>query len=427
MLSKTKLLLFLAAVPFSCLPVIAQSYTPQRILFKGETGYTNDELMAAAGLKKGVSLTPAQMNAETKALMDTGFFQDVSFTFNGLDLVFHISPAVVLVPIKLENVPLISAGDLDARLHAHFPLYHGKVPTEGTFVDDVRHELEEALKEKGITAQLLAAPFTDQKSASITYETFTITSPDVSIGAIQVNGASAELSPLVSRAASRVTGNAYSTESSPSQIETALNNVYGERGYLGATFKITAGATPVVDAAGIHIPYTVDVTEGSPYRLAAIHLDPSLIVSQEIFDKQLNIHPGDVVSLAKLRDAWEYLTLQYHNKGCMQAQIHAEPSFDRTAGTVTYNVTATPGPTFAMGALRVVNVPDDLHDALQTAWKIPAGAVFDESSVRKLAYSPNLAPELRRALTSANIQTSLKIHEALHTVDVELTLVRKSL
>ena len=129
------------------------------------------------------------MNAHTKQLMDTGLFQDVSFTFNGQDLVYQIVPATVLVPIEFENLPLANGPELDARLRARFPLYRGKVPVDGGFVDDLRKELAAALRDEGIEAHLTAAPFTDQKLVTITAETFTISSPDVSIGAIQIDGA----------------------------------------------------------------------------------------------------------------------------------------------------------------------------------------------------------------------------------------------
>ncbi|HTJ29743.1 MAG TPA: POTRA domain-containing protein [Acidobacteriaceae bacterium] len=420
-------LLALAIAPFCCLSVFAQSYTLRHILFKGETGYTNEELMTAAGLKKGISLTQAEMNEHTKLLMDTGFFQNVSFTFNGEDLVFQISPATVLVPYELENVPYISSADLDARLHARFPLYHGKVPAEGAFLDDARHELQAALKEKGITAEITAAPFTDAKLMTITRESFTISSPDISIGAIDLSGASADFTPLTTRSLSRVTGSAYSPQGSLNLIETSLNNVYGEHGYLGASYHIVQGATPVIDAAGVHIPFTVAITEGAPFKVAAINLAPGIIVTQADFEKQTGLHTGDTASLFKLRSGIEFLTMQYHNHGCMHAQVHAEPTLDRAAGAVTYAITAEPGPTFTMGALRIVNLGDDLHDALQSAWTLPAGAVFDESTARKIAASPNLSPLLKHALTVANIHSTLKLHEETHTVDVELTMVRKPL
>ena len=421
------MLLSMASLPFFCLASLAQSYAPKNVAFKGETSYTPTELMAAAGIKKGATLTVDQMNAHTKQLMDTGLFQDVSFTFNGQDLVFQIVPATVLVPIEFENLPLANGSELDARLRARFPLYRGKVPVDGSFVDDLRKELEAALHDQGVEAHLTAAPFTDPKLVAITAETFTISSPDVSVGAIQIDGTSSELAPLAAKAAARVTGAAYSNQGSLNQIETALNNFYGERGYLGASFHIAQGAKPVVDAAGVHVPFTVAVTEGTPYKLTAVTLAPGFVITQETFDKQSGLHPGEVVSLLKLRDSWEYLTHQYRNKGYMRAQIHAEPAFDRAAATVSYTVSATPGPVFTMGALRVVNVPAELHDPLQAAWKIPAGTTFDESAARNLAASANLPPELKRVLSIADIHSTLKLHEDIHTVDVELTLVRKPL
>lgn len=424
-------LLLLASLPLFCLAASGQSFVPKTIQFKGDTGYTDADLLAVAGLKQGASLSQADMNAHTKQLMDTGFFQDVSFTYNGKDLIYQIVPAAVLVPIELENLPLANDTRLDARLRARFPLYRGKMPVDGSFVDDIRKELEAVLHEQGMEAHLIAAPFTDQKLGKITVETFTVSSPDVSIGPIQLDGASAGLAPLAAKAAARITGESYSSQGSPNQIQTALNNFYGERSYLGATFHISQGDKPIVDAAGIHIPFTVAITEGSPYKLSAVTLAPDMIITQQAFDKVSGLHFGQNVSLLDLRTKWEYLTLLYRQHGHMHAEVHAVPTFDRGAGTVSYAVTAVPGPVFTMGALRVVNVPDQLHDQLVAAWKIPAGATFDEVAVRRLAStlaaSSSVGAELRHALTIADIHSTLKLNEELHTVDVELTLVRKPL
>jgi outer membrane protein assembly factor BamA len=419
-------LLSLASLPFLCLASLAQSYTPKNVLFKGETGYNPAELLAATGIKKGAALTVDEMNAHTKQLMDTGLFQDVSFTFNGQDLVFQIVPATILVPIEFENLPLANGPELDARLRTRFPLYRGKVPVDGGFVDDLRKELEATLHDQGIEAHLTAAPFTDQKLVAITAETFTISSPDVSIGAIQLDGASSELAPLAAKAAARVTGASYSNQGSLNQIETALNNFYGERGYLGASFHIAQGAKPVVDAAGVHVPFTVAVTEGVPYKLTAVTLAPELIVSQQTFDKQSGLHTGEVVSLEKLRTNWEFLRRQYHNKGYMRAVVDPQATFDRSAATVSYDVTATPGPVYTMGTFRIDNVTDDLRAAIVKAWPVPAGAPFNEGAILGMAATHDeVNPALGRVFAQVNLRYTLNLHDDAHTVDLTLRLERK--
>jgi outer membrane protein assembly factor BamA len=164
----------------------AQTYQPKTIQFKGDPEYTAAELLAVSGLKNGVAYTVAQMNEHTKLLMDSGVFQDISFTFNGQDLVYQIIPATVMFPPRLENLTLPQGKELDDKLRARFPLYHGKIPTEGSLLDDIRKEFEDELKAKGIQATILAAPYTDLKLGKITAIGFTITNPEMRVGEIQL-------------------------------------------------------------------------------------------------------------------------------------------------------------------------------------------------------------------------------------------------
>jgi len=417
-------------IPFGALVLgsavsAAQTYLPKTIQFKGNTEYTDAELMNAAGLKKDVALTVAEMNERTKQLMDTGVFQDISFSFNGQDLVFQIIPAAVLVPPRIDNIPVQGGQTLDNRLRAKFPLYHGKVPVEGTLLDGVRIELEEELRTGGIEARVLAAPFTDQTQDKIIGMSFTISSPDVRVGEIELSGASAELAQKARAALATVIGSPYSNEGSISQIEKALTNFYGERGYVEVAVQVTSQGPPIVDAEGAHVPFAITVTEGAQYKLAGIKLAPGLIVTQDAFDKESGLHTGDVLSLEKLRSSLGFLTREYHNKGCMRARVRAEPAFDHKTGTVSYTVTAVPGPVFTMGILKVVNLPDELRDALIAAWRIPAGSVFNEGAIRGMPAEQNLSPLLSRAFAVASLFYSVKLHDDVKTVDVDLTLERK--
>ncbi len=129
------LVLALIAVALLCAtpPATGQKFLPKTIQFKGDPEYSDDELLKAAGLKRGEVLGSAEMNDHSKLLMDSGVFQGISFKFDGQDLIFQLTPvdAGELFPIRLENLPISAGPDLDARLHQQFPLYHGKVPAEG--------------------------------------------------------------------------------------------------------------------------------------------------------------------------------------------------------------------------------------------------------------------------------------------------------
>ena len=116
---KRTLSLFITAVFFlsTALPVTAQKFLPKSIQFKGDPEYSDQELMAAAGLKKGTVLNVDEMKIHSKMLMDSGVFDTLSFTFNGEDLVYKLVPSPTLFPVRLENLPLTPGKELDAKLH----------------------------------------------------------------------------------------------------------------------------------------------------------------------------------------------------------------------------------------------------------------------------------------------------------------------
>lgn len=419
-------LLFFPALLCACATFsAAQTYQPKTVQFKGDPEYSTAELLAASGLKKGAAYTVAQMNEHTKLLMDSGVFQDISFTFNGQDLVYQIIPATVMFPPRLENLTLSGGKELDDRLRARFPLYHGKVPMEGSLLDGVRSELEDELKAKGIQATLLTAPYTDMKLGKNTAMSFTITAPEMRIGEIQLEGASPDLAAKARLAVAKVIGSTYSDDGSVSQLETSLTNFYGEQGYLQASVHAAPLATAVTDAQGVHIPFAVTVSEGTQYKLAGVQLAPDLVVTQAAFDKQSGLRAGEVVSLEKLRGNWEFLTRQYHNKGCMKARVLPTAAFDHAQSTVSYSVTAEPGPVYTMGTLKILNVSDDVRDAIIAAWKVPSGSVFNEGAIRGITATHGVNPALERLFSAVNLSYTMRIHDDVRTVDVDLTLEKR--
>jgi len=128
------------------LPLAAQKFLPKTIQFKGAPEYSDQELLAAAGLKMGTVLEFAEMKGHSQKLLDTGLFENVGFKFDGVDLVYTLTMHTELYPVRLENLPLAPGKELDAALHDRFPLYHGKVPAEGGLAEEVRKAFEEILR-----------------------------------------------------------------------------------------------------------------------------------------------------------------------------------------------------------------------------------------------------------------------------------------
>lgn len=306
----------------------AQSFQLKTIQFKGDSEHSDAELATAAGLKTGMELTAASLNDHTKLLMDSGIFDNITFTYKGGDLIFQIVPATDVYPLRLENFPLPTGKELDDNLHAHFPLYHGKVPTQGGLLDDVRKELEAELASKGIQATIVAAPLEDQKLGKVTAINLSISNPPVRVGQIELKGVSSALTDKALSTASGLTGSPYSADGSVSQLETNLGNFYHEQGYLEAVVHAIAMPSAVADEDGVHIPFIATVDEGLQYKLASVQLAPGLVVTQADFDKQSNLHAGEIVSPEKLRTEWIFLapvSQQRHDEGSCNVHSHVRP------------------------------------------------------------------------------------------------------
>jgi outer membrane protein assembly factor BamA len=422
---QASILLLIAVAVICVLPqrAVAQTFLPKTIHFEGAPEYSDQELLAATGLQKGVALNTSDLNDRAKQLMDSGMFSSVAFKFDGQDLVFTLTPSTSLYPIRLENLPLNSGQELDTKLHESVPLFHGKVPADGGVTDGVRSALEKVLAKQGIQATVTAVADAGAGTGSVVH--FSIATPSVLVGAIRLKDASTQLEPGALEILTKLTGSPFDSVGSARQIATYLGNYSHDKGYLEAAIETTEQNAGMAEGA-IRIPFEITVQPGNQYRLAAVRLAPDLVVSQADFDRQAKLRPGDIADGQHVIENWQFISRQYHNHGYMKARVHPEPTYDRANRTVTFDVTADAGPVYKMGALAIENVSDDLRTAMMSAWKMPAGAIFNEGAIMSFyGTDKTVNPTLNRVFATAACGYTLHVNDESRTVDVILRLDRK--
>jgi outer membrane protein assembly factor BamA len=423
---KTKLIVgFCSVLLFLSAPLLpAQKFMPKSIQFKGADGYSDQELLAAAGLKKGEFLDNDAMNASARQLMDTGLFSSVGFNFDGQNLIFTLAPATDLFPFQFDNLPLNQDKDTELLVRRAVPLYHGKIPLQGSISEQVAHALEAILGGHGIHSHLVSTTIFDLKTGKPTALSFSITDIPVVLGAITVQGIETDSQPT--RAALyKLSGEAFGNAGSARQIELALENLWRDQGYLEAEAHATPHFETAESSDKIRIPFSVSLQRGQQYRVNKIILDASLLTSQADFDRQSNIHPGDLANAPRIRANWEFLARQYHNRGFLKPTIQPVPAFDHDAGTVTYHVSAIPGPVYVMGGLTIESVPEDIRKAILAAWPMRPGVTFNEGAIRGVFTTHDVNPALERFLATVNYRYTLQLHDDTGTVDVHLIFSRR--
>jgi outer membrane protein insertion porin family len=413
------------ALACAALPAAGQSFQPKSIQFTGTSEYSDAELLSATDLKSGVELTYAETNNRAQKLLDSGVFSAVAFKFDGQDLVFQLSPGTGLLPIRLQNLPIAGGKDLDEKLHRQFPLYHGLVPEQGGLTDGVRSALEQMLASQGIQATVAASPYGRGATNKAVAVNFSITAPLVLVGEIKTEGTIVMLDPKASAILAKFPGTPYDAEGSINQIETDMSAYYKDQGYLEPAIHANAGVKAAVSSSAIRVPLRVAILPGAQFKLAGIQLAPGLLVTQAEFDHQSVVHSGNFADDSSLRQNWKFIERQYHNRGYINAKIEATPTFDRAVKAVSYFVSVDPGPVYTMGALTIANVTDDLRAAILAAWKMPAGAVFNEGSIPAFFATHGVNPALEQVFSGVNCRYFLHPNDNTHVVDLTLALEQK--
>lgn len=420
----TSPLLVALLLPFA-LSAAGQRFQPKSIQFKGDPEYSAQELLNAAGLKQGAVLSSAEMNDHSKRLMDSGVFDNLTYKFDGQDLVYLLTPSTQLYPIRLENLPIEPGAELDAKLHSSLPLYHGKVPSEGTLLDDVRKELEGMLASEGITTTLTATPYSDRKTskAGVTAISFSILQPPVKVGPVQLNGVSGDIAPKLAPIVKEATEQTFDSANSTANVEDAFRSFYEDQGYAAVKVHAQRSGGPVVSATSIQVPFAVTVEEGKQYKLSAIQIPPDAPVEQAEIDKILDTAAANPSRGAGVRSVWVLVAQRYRSKGYLDCALKPHAQIDDAAGTVSYSLDVTPGPVYHLAFVRFDNVSDDMRSLLMKNWQLMPGEPFDASYAANFLLKAQLQdPVLRKSLEGVKTKLDVTADPQTHEVNLVMRL-----
>jgi len=414
------------------LPLGAQVFHPKNIVFNGAPEYSNEELLATAGLRKGITLTVAEMKDHFQRLNDTGVFESLKYKFDGVDLIYDLTPAENMFPIRLENLPLAAGRELDAQLHSRLPLYHGKVPGEGSLLDGVCRALEEMLAAQGIKASVTAEPFASLGSKKVSAMSFAITDPAMQVGAIHLEGVSPALQKATMNIANHATGAPFFTDGSVENLVHAFESFYVDEGYAAVKVHAVRSGDPVVTAKSIDLPFSVVVEEGHLYKLGQLRLPPDSPVTAADLEKAVAAQKAIAASAGfkakglTLGSALSLLSFRYKSKGYLDVAVTAHPEFDEAAGVVNYTIGANPGPVYHLGLIKFDNVDDQLRSRLMRSWQMMPGDPFDQSYVSNFIENAEKDdPALMRTLVGLKVDYDVRADPQTHGVNCVIRLERK--
>ncbi|MGD0367973.1 MAG: POTRA domain-containing protein [Acidobacteriaceae bacterium] len=416
-----RLLLGLLVNAAFCCSGLAQAYLPQAITFSGST-LTQAELLAFTGLRAGEPMTRDQMQTATNKLTATGLFTDVRFSFDGQTLTFELKPSPAVVPVQYDNFPWWDDKVLNAAVAAQVPLFHGALYPGGPMRDQVSAALTALLATKGVQGATITTSAVGNESHDQVAIRYQIDSPPVVVESFRIHDYSGVWTrPL--QALEKATAGQKIEGSMRDQLADLVRAVYGSQGFIDMTMMPPAFGQPHVADGKVLVPVTASITsEGGQYRVAGLHLEGDLFMSQEQFAENAKLHPGDVANLDVWKQIREMIAAPYRTHGYIDAKIDAVPVLDRAAHTVDYTITVQSGPVYHMGKLTVVNLNERQKAEVMPYWQLREGEAFNADLIPKFMadYHKSRAEQLQ-SIRGWSFDAKWSGNQDTHGVDVVLT------
>jgi outer membrane protein assembly factor BamA len=247
---------------------------------------------------------------------------------------------------------------------------------------------------------------------------FTITSPPVRIGPIQLAGVSAAMQAKVNVLVDSQTENGFDTENTAIGLQHAFEDLYQDLGYAAVEVDVDQIDPLIVTGQGsdlaIEIPYSVTIREGGVYKLGTITYPADAVVPRAEVEKMLSKYqagsgrPLDLFLLA-VRDA-------YHARGYLDCSVVSHASFNEATHIVNYGLDIVPGPLYRMAAVQFDGAPGPMAAKLTRLWKMTPGDAFDESYVSGFAaraekQDRSLAKWMQTVVTTFDVKADPATHQ----------------
>jgi outer membrane protein assembly factor BamA len=350
----------------------------ERINVNGSHRYSEQAITAAMGLRPGQQTSQAELEQVSAKLGNSGLFQLVEFRFGwgtkGVVATFNVTDSTKLVPIGFENLVWFSRNELASMIKQKLPLFTGVVPLAGDYKDQIATALQQIVAEHKLNGTVVALP--QGAAGQIEAMLYRVEGNEIKVTECQFPGADHANKLELQELTKYIMGMKYDKSFVDSALQTRLKDIYESDGYLAATFtqpelKIASSTPDRTDIA-----LTTSVTEGPQYRVSGVEWSGNTVYPAQELTKSLNFAPGQIASVAKLRNALTSVRKLYSRQGYMGVNFDMAPKLSPD-GTAAINLKVTEGPQYAMGSVQFSGLDQATISKLMADWKQKPGDVYD--------------------------------------------------
>ena len=392
------------------------------IKIEGNQKLKTDAILSVLGLKVTDQGGVAVFNAARDRLLDTGYFDTISYMYRQQDLgfavTFTVSEMQQVYSIRVQGLPITPA-QIEEILRARDPLFNGLLPGTKKVVDRAAQSVQESLNTTNPDIHVRARVI---PTAPDHYEVeFSPAEGLPVIADMTFEGSSAVSSAdLHNVMIENAIGQPYSEENVKALLDQYVRPLFEKEGHMRVRFPRIVG-NPAEKVKGIDVHVTV--SDGPVFKLGQITVrgpaagDSKRILRMANIDTHSMTYAinGDEITkgVGKIQDV-------LRSEGHLDAKVSVDRSIHDESETVDVAYDVDPGAVYTFGKLTVIGLGLDGEAAIRKMWTVKSGDPYPGNypnyfveSVKKDGLFDNLG----------DITATPLINRDTHVVDVTLKFV----
>jgi outer membrane protein assembly factor BamA len=366
------------ALIFFLTALVAQCGTIGAIRVEGNSRFPAAAVIAASGLKPGVSASPQDLAAASQRLMDTGLFSLTNYRYVPARIGDKPVIDVTLVVVEVSElracriqIPGTEEESVWAWLARNEPLVQQRVPANDAAESFYLRAIERFMAERLGRKEKAIAKLTE----SLVY----LFRPEIlpKVGALRFEGnpsiPAADLAKALGRVAN---GSEYTELEFREWVEYNVRPLYENIGRLRVSFpRVTAEP----DASG-GVTVTTVVEEGAVFHLESIEVAGEDLPPSPA--KLIELKPGDMVDALAIRLGASKIERSLQHYGYLNASSKIDRTLDDQKKLARVMVTVSKGRLSRMGQLHISGLDAQWEARNRARWPVPPGAPLDMDAIR---------------------------------------------
>ncbi|HEY4086399.1 MAG TPA: POTRA domain-containing protein [Bryobacteraceae bacterium] len=392
------------------------------IKIDGNQKLRTDAILGVLGLKVKDEGGTSVFNAARDRLLDTGYFDTVSYQYRqqslGFAVTFTVSEMQQVYAIRVQGLP-ITPGQIEEILRAKDPPFNGLLPGTKKVVDRAAGYVQESLASTDpdihVRARLLP-------TAPDHYEVeFSPAGGLPVIADMTFEGSSAvSAADLHTVMIENGIGQPYSEENVKALLDQYVRPLFEKQGHMRVRFPRIVGK-PAEKVKGIDVRVTVD--DGPVFKLGQVSVrGPGAGDSRRLL-RMANIQTSDSghsINGDEITNGIDKIREVLHGEGHLDAKVSVDRSIHDAAETVDVAFNVDPGPVYTFGKLTVNGLGLDGEAAIRKMWTVKPGDPYPGN------YPKNFVDEVKKQGLFDNlgdISSIPSINHETRVVDVTLNFV----